>query len=56
MGPLNTTKKLLNTETKSLSSIRTEPRTQEIENDDPRAAFSQILFLSRPNQSSHLRT
>ena len=27
-------------ETKNLSSVRTEPRTQQIENEDPCAAFS----------------
>ena len=37
---LNTTKKLLDLETKNLSSVRTEPRTQQIENEDSHAAFS----------------
>ena len=54
---LNKTGKLLDPENKNLSSVRTEPRnrTQQIENEDPRAAFSRSL-LPRPQQSSHLRT
>ena len=40
MQTLNTTRKLLDPETKNLSSIWTEPRTQQIENEDPHAAFS----------------
>ena len=48
-------RKLLDPETKNLSSVRTEPITQEIESEDPRAAFSRS-FLPRPLQLSHLRT
>ena len=48
-------RKLLDPETKNLSSIRTEPRTQQIENEDPHTAFSHS-FLPRPQQPSHLRT
>ena len=51
----NTMRKLLDPETKNLSSIRTEPRTQQIENEDPHTAFSHS-FLPRPQQPSHLRT
>ena len=51
----NTTRKLLDPETKNLRSIWTEPRTQHIENEDVRAAFSRS-FLPRPQQPSHLRT
>ena len=48
-------RKLLNSETKYLSSVWTEPRTQQIENEDSQAFFSR-LFLPRPQQSSQLRT
>ena len=47
--------KLLDPETKNLSSVRTEPKTQQIENEDHHAAFS-ISFLPRPKQPSHLRS
>ena len=52
---LNTTRKLLDTETKNISSLRTERRTQQIENEDPWAAFSRLV-LTRTQQPSHLRT
>ena len=52
---LNTTRKLLDPETKNLSFVRTEPRTQQIENEDPRAAFSRS-FLPRQQQPYRLRT
>ena len=52
---LNTTRKLLDPETKILSFVWTEPRTQQAENEDPRAVFS-ISVLARPMQPSHLRT
>ena len=55
MQTLNTTGKSLDPETKNISSVRTEPRSQQIENEDPRAAFSRS-FLPRPKQSSHIRT
>ena len=48
-------RKLLDPETKNLSTLWTEPRTQQIENEDPRAAFS-LLFLPTPQQPSYLRT
>ena len=48
-------RKILDTEIKNLSSLRTEPTTQLIENKDLHAAFSR-LFLLRPQQPSHLRT
>ena len=48
-------RKILDTEIKNLSSLRTEPTTQQIENKDLHAAFSR-LFLLRPQQPSHLRT
>ena len=46
---------LLDPENKNLSSVRTEQKTQQIENEGPSAAFS-ILFLPRPKQPSHLGT
>ena len=48
-------KKLLDPETTNLSSLRTDPRTQQIKNEDPRAAFS-ISASPRPKHPSHLRT
>ena len=48
-------RKLLDPETKNLSSVPTEPRTQQIENEGHRAAFSRS-FLPRLQQPSHLRT
>ena len=48
-------RKILDTEIKNLSSLRTEPTTQQIENKDLHAAFSR-LFLLRPQQPTHLRT
>ena len=39
----------------SFSSVRTEPRTQQIENENPCTAFL-CSFLPRPQQPSHLRT
>ena len=46
---------LLDPETKNLNFVCTEPRTQQMENGDPRAAFLSS-FLPRPQQPSHLRT
>ena len=53
MRRLNTTQKLLDQETKN--SIRTEHKTQQIENEGPPAAFS-FSILPRPKHPSHLRT
>ena len=52
---LNKTRKRRDPESKTLSSVRTELRTQEIENEDPSAVFSCSL-LPRRQQPSHLRT
>ena len=52
---LNTTRKLLDPETENFSSVRTEPRTQQKDNEGPRAAFARS-FLPRQQQPSHLRT
>ena len=48
-------RKLQDPETKNLSSARTDPRTQQIENEDPRAAFSPS-FLPRQEQPRQVRT
>ena len=40
-------KKNLDAETENLSSLRNEPRIQQIENEDPRSAFSSS-FLPKP--------
>ena len=40
MRTLKTTRKLLDPGTKNLNSVRTERRTWQIENEDPRTAFS----------------
>ena len=50
MRMLDTTIKLLDPKTKNLISVRCEPRTQQIENENPHAAFSCSQLLS------HLRT
>ena len=55
MQMLNTTRKLLDLETKNLISIQTKTRTQQIENEDPVAVFSHS-FLPRLQRPSHLRT
>ena len=47
-------RKLQDTETKNLGSIQTEPRTQQIENEDFQVALSRS-FLPRPPQPGHLR-
>ena len=47
-------RKLWDTETKNLSSIQAEPRTQQIENEDFRVTLSRS-FLPRPPQPGHLR-
>ena len=51
---LNTMRKLLNTEAKNFSSIQTEPKTQQIENEDFGVALSRS-FLPRPLLPGHLR-
>ena len=44
--------KLQDAETKNLSSIQTEPRTQQIENEDFHVALSRSFL---PRQPGHLR-
>ena len=46
---LKTTQKLLDPETKNFSSIWTEHKTQQIENEGPRAAFS-FSFLQKKKE------
>ena len=42
---LNTTKKLLDPETKNLNSVQTEPRTQNIEKEDPCAKLYIYIYI-----------
>ena len=46
MQRLNAKKKLLDSETKKLSFVRTEPRTPQIENEDPCADIIALQNIS----------
>ena len=53
MQAYNTTKNLLDPDTKSLSSVWIEPRTQQTENEDTHAAFSCSLLPTIVGKSEH---